>query len=321
VIRFGIMGSAKIARTQLAPAILEAGYPIQAVASRSLEQAQAFAQTVGAPSSYDSYEALLADDQVDAVYIPLPNHLHVPWAIKAMAAGKHVLCEKPIALNSDDLQALRDAAADFDGTLMEAFMVCHHAQWSAIHRQILPAIGDLRALHAVFSYGLTDARNVRNVPEWGGGGLLDIGCYTVLAGRWCFGTDPVRVQSSIDLDPQFGIDRQTSALLDYGQGRTLSLTVCTQAARYQRLLMLGSKGWAELEIPFNAPNEGVRIRLAPDGGLGAGDILEIPPQNQYASMVHAFVQHIESGQAWNNLEQSAALIRVLDQIRANAHPA
>ncbi len=318
MIRFGIMGSAKIARTQLAPAILEAGYSIQAVASRSREQAQAFAQSVGAPSSYDSYEALLADDQVDAVYIPLPNHLHVPWAIKAMAAGKHVLCEKPIALNSDDLQALLDAAAGFDGTLMEAFMVCHHAQWRAIHQQVLPAIGDLRALHAVFSYGLSDDTNVRNVPEWGGGGLLDIGCYTVLAGRWCFGAEPVSVQSTLDLDPQFGIDRQTSALLDYGQGRTLSLTVCTQGARYQRLLMLGSKGWAELEVPFNAPNEGVRIRLAPDGGLGAGDIIEIPPQNQYASMVRDFAEQAESGKAWNNLEQSAALIRVLDQIRANA---
>nr|WP_158651847.1 Gfo/Idh/MocA family oxidoreductase [Marinobacterium profundum] len=318
MIRFGIMGSAKIARTQVAPAILEAGYPIQAVASRSLDQAQAFAQSVGAPSSYDSYEALLADDQVDAVYIPLPNHLHVPWAIKAMAAGKHVLCEKPIALNSDDLQPLLDAAANFDGTLMEAFMVCHHAQWSAIHQRILPAIGDLRALHAVFSYGLSDAANVRNVPEWGGGGLLDIGCYAVLAGRWCFGAEPVGVQSSIDLDPQFGIDRQTSALLDYGQGRTLSLTVCTQGARYQRLLMLGSKGWAELEIPFNAPNEGVRIRLAPEGGLGGGEVIEIAPQNQYASMVSAFAQQIESGKAWNNLEQSSAVIQVLDRIRAAA---
>ncbi|UTW12868.1 Gfo/Idh/MocA family protein [Marinobacterium rhizophilum] len=321
MIRFAIMGSAKIARTQLAPAILEAGYPIQAVASRSLEQARAFATEVGAKRYYDNYDALFSDDQVDAVYIPLPNHLHVPWAIKAMAAGKHVLCEKPIALDRADLQPLLEAAARFDGTLMEAFMVCHHAQWSAIHQKILPAIGDLRALHAVFSYGLTDAKNVRNVPEWGGGGLLDIGCYTVLAGRWCFGADPVRVQSSIDLDPQFGIDRQTSALLDYGQGRTLSLTVCTQAARYQRLLLLGSKGWAELEIPFNAPNEGVRIRLAPDGGLGAGEIIEIPPQNQYASMVRAFAEQAQSGKAWNNLEQSAALIQVLDQIRTNAKPA
>ncbi len=318
MIRFGIMGSANIARTQVAPAILEAGHRIQAVASRSLGQAEKFAAEVGAPSCYDSYDALLLDDQVDAVYIPLPNHLHVPWAIKAMAAGKHVLCEKPIALNSTDLAPLLAAAQQFDGTLMEAFMVCHHAQWAAIHSRILPAIGDLRALHAVFSYGLTDEKNVRNVAEWGGGGLLDIGCYAVLAGRWCFGAEPVSVQSTIDRDPQFGIDRQTSALLDYGKGRTLSLTVCTQGARYQRLALLGSKGWAELEIPFNAPNEGVRIRLAPEGGIGGGEVLEIPPQNQYATMISAFVEHVESGKAWNNLDQSSAVIKVLDQIRAAA---
>jgi hypothetical protein len=140
----------------------------------------------------------------------------------------------------------------------------------------------------------------------------------VLAGRWCFNAEPVSVQSTIDLDSQFGIDRQTSALLDYGQGRTLNMTVCTQAARYQRLLLLGSKGWAELEIPFNAPNEGVRIRLAPEGGIGGGELIELPPQNQYATMVSAFAAQVESGKAWNNLDQSAAIIAVLDQIRTSA---
>lgn len=318
MIRFGILGNAKIARTQVAPAILEAGHRIEAIASRSTDKAQAFADACGGARLLDSYKALLADAAIDAVYIPLPNHLHVPWTLKAMAAGKHVLCEKPIAMSRDDLAPLLEAAKDFGGTLMEAFMVCHHAQWQAIHERILPAIGDLQAVHAVFSYGLKDPGNVRNVAEWGGGGLLDIGCYAVLAGRWCFGAEPLSVQSLIDTDPQFGTDRLASALLDYGRGRILNLTVATQAARYQRLLLLGSQGWAELEIPFNAPNEGVRIRLAPEGGVGGGELIELPPQNQYASMIEAFAGHVTSGKPWNNLEQSAAVIGVLDRIREAA---
>ncbi|PXF31178.1 hypothetical protein WH50_11090 [Pokkaliibacter plantistimulans] len=316
---FGILGNAKIARTQVAPAIIEAGHQIHAIASRSQEQAQAFADMFGVARCYDSYEVLLADEQIEAVYIPLPNHLHVPWALKAIQAGKHVLCEKPIALDLADLHPLLDAVKHSDRVVMEAFMVCHHQQWQAIHDTILPAIGDVHAIHAMFSYANDDPANVRNVAEWGGGGLLDIGCYTVLAGLWSYGCEPLSVQSVMDIDPRFGTDRLTSALLDFGQGRVLNMTVSTQLAKYQRIVLMGRKGWAELDVPFNPAVEGTRIRMETGGELGTGLEVLLPAQNQYAAMVSAFVGHTESGKGWNNLQQSHALIQVLDKIRMKAH--
>ncbi|MFP8968535.1 Gfo/Idh/MocA family protein [Pokkaliibacter sp. CJK22405] len=316
--RFGVLGNAKIAREKVAPAMIKAGHTITAVASRSQESARTFADAFDVTHTFADYDELLACDEVDAVYIPLPNHLHVPYALKALEAGKHVLCEKPIARDAEELEPLYAAAMKHDKVVMEAFMVCQHQQWQAIHETILPAIGPVRAIQGAFSYYNRSPDNVRNVAEWGGGGLLDIGCYTVLAGIWTFGIAPLNVQSMVDIDPDFDTDRLAAALLDFGEGRVLSMTVSTQLADYQRLTLLGERGWAELDIPFNPDPAGAVITLAEAGGRGRGEPFTLAPQDQYVAMIDFFASKVASEERWHNLDTSRMVIETLDRIRRSA---
>lgn len=256
-IRWGILSTAKIGIEKVIPAMQAAKYcEITAIASRDLANARSAAARLGISISYGSYEDLLADPNVDAIYNPLPNHLHVPWSIEALKAGKHVLCEKPVAMSAAEAQELMDAAKQHPQLkLMEAFMYRHHPQWQRAH-QIVAAgeIGELRAVHSLFTYFNIDADNIRNIAAIGGGGLMDIGCYCISVARFIFDAEPERVMGIVEHDPLFQTDRLASATLDFGTG-TSTFTCSTQLSPYQRVNILGTEGRVEIEIPFNAPND------------------------------------------------------------------
>ena len=257
-VRWGILSTAKIGTEKVIPAMQRAQYSqycdIVAIASRSAEKARLAADALGIPHAYGSYEELLADPGIDAIYNPLPNHMHVAWSIKALEAGKHVLCEKPIGLSSAEGQELVDAGQRHPQLkLMEAFMYRHHPQWRRA-KQIVEAggVGELRTVQTLFSYHNVDAENIRNMVETGGGALMDIGCYAISLSRFIFAAEPERVLGIIDWDPDFGTDRLTSAVLDFGRG-TGTFTCATQLSPYQRVNICGTEGRVEIEIPFNAP--------------------------------------------------------------------
>ena len=254
-VRWGIISTAKIGTEKVIPAMQAGEYcEVTAIASRNLDTAQAAAERLGIPKAYGSYEALLADPEIDAVYNPLPNHLHVPWSIKAMEAGKHVLVEKPIGLTSAEGQQLVDAARSYpELKVMEAFMYRHHPQWQRARQLVVEGkIGELRTIQTFFSYFLLDATNIRNMADIGGGGLMDIGCYCISLSRFIFGEEPARVFGIVEYDPQFKTDRLASGILDFGRG-TSTFTCSTQLVPYQRVNIFGTQGRVEIEIPFNAP--------------------------------------------------------------------
>ncbi|MDQ2999082.1 MAG: Gfo/Idh/MocA family oxidoreductase [Chloroflexota bacterium] len=254
-IRWGVLSTANIGVAKVLPAMQRGTFcEVTAIASRDLAKAQATATQLGIPKAYGSYEELLADPDIDAIYNPLPNHLHVPWSIKAIEAGKHVLCEKPIALTTAEAQTLADAAKQNPQLkVMEAFMYRHHPQWQRA-RQIVTegGIGNLRTIQSIFSYYNTDPSNVRNQADIGGGGLMDIGCYNISISRFIFDAEPQRVCGIVEYDPQFKTDRLASGILDFGSG-TATFTCSTQLASYQRVHIFGDTGRIEIEIPFNAP--------------------------------------------------------------------
>jgi predicted dehydrogenase len=254
-VRWGVLSTANIGLQKVLPAMQRGEYcAVTAIASRSLEKAQAAAARLGIPKAYGSYEELLADPDVDAIYNPMPNHLHVPWSIKALQAGKHVLCEKPIALSAAEAQELADAARQFHTLkLMEAFMYRHHPQWRRA-KQIVDdgGIGELRTIHSFFSYYNDDPANIRNQADIGGGGLMDIGCYNISLSRFIFGAEPRRICGIIEFDPRLNTDRLASGILDFGRG-TATFTCSTQLTPYQRVNIYGTSGRVEIEIPFNAP--------------------------------------------------------------------
>ena len=254
-VRWGVLSTANIGVGQVIPAMQQGAYcDMAAIASRSLASAQSVAAQLGIPKAYGSYEALLADPDIDAIYNPLPNHLHVPWTIKALQAGKHVLCEKPIAMNAAEAQSLLDVARQYPALkVMEAFMYRFHPQWQRALQLVREGgIGELRTVQSFFSYYLDDPNNVRNIAEAGGGAMLDIGCYTISLSRFIFGAEPNRIFGTVEYDPRFKTDRFASAILDFGRG-TATFTCSTQLVPYQRVNIFGTTGRVEIEIPFNAP--------------------------------------------------------------------
>ena len=256
-LRFGILSTAKIGVATVIPA-MQAGQftEVAAIASRDLQRAQAAARELGIPRAYGSYEELLGDAELDAVYNPLPNHLHVPWSIKALAAGKHVLCEKPIALTTAEARELV-SAAEAHPTLkvMEAFMYRHHLQWKKAQEIVATGgIGTLRTIQSFFSYFNDDPLNIRNQAGIGGGGLMDIGCYCISLSRLMFAAEPTRVCGLLDHDPQLKTDRLASGILDFTTG-SATFTCSTQLTPYQRVNVFGTTGRIEIEIPFNAPSD------------------------------------------------------------------
>jgi predicted dehydrogenase len=254
-VRWGVLSTGDIAISKVIPAMQEGKYiQVTAIASRNLEKAKVAATQLGIPKAYGSYEELLADPDIDAIYNPLPNHLHVPWSIKALEAGKHVLCEKPIALTYVEAQRLADAAKRYPHLkVMEAFMYRFHPQWQQARQMVIDGrIGELRTIQSFFSYYLVDPNNIRNIAEVGGGGMLDIGCYTVSLARFIFDAEPERVCAILEYDPRLNTDRLASAIMDFGRG-TSTFTCSTQLEPYQRVNIFGTTGRIEIEIPFNAP--------------------------------------------------------------------
>lgn len=255
-INWGVLSTAKIGVNKVIPALRRSRLgTVTAIASRDFAKAEPLAQQLGIPRVHASYEALLADPTIDAIYNPLPNHLHVPWTLKALAAGKHVLCEKPLALTSSEAQQLVDAAARYPRLkVMEAFMYRFHPQWQTARRLVTEGqIGTLRTVQSFFSYSNLDPHNIRNIAEFGGGGMMDIGCYCVSFARWLFAAEPERVLGLAEIDPKFGTDCLASGILDFGKGNASSFTCSTQLAPYQRVNILGTEGRIEIEIPVNAP--------------------------------------------------------------------
>ena len=254
-VRWGVLSTANIGLEKVLPAMQKGEYcEITAIASQNLERGKAAAAQLGIPQAYGSYEELLADDNIDAVYIPLPNHLHVPWTKKALEAGKHVLCEKPIGLNTAEAEDLLACAKKHSQLkVMEAFMYRHHPQWLKAQQLVNEGkIGNLLNIHSFFSYYNADPANIRNMAEIGGGGLMDIGCYCISLARFIFNSEPQRVLGKMEYDPEFKTDRLCSGQLDFGD-QSSTFTCATQLTSYQRVNIFGTEGRIEIEIPFNAP--------------------------------------------------------------------
>jgi predicted dehydrogenase len=294
---------------------------VAAVGSRNLSRAQEFAHRNNIPTSYGSYEELLADPSIEVIYNPLPNDLHVEWTMKAAEAGKHVLCEKPMGMNASELDVLLPYASKVH--IAEGFMVRFHPQWVET-RDLLRsgAIGSVSHMHVAFSYENTDAKNIRNIADNGGGALYDIGCYAIVASRWFLDAEPTRVAAVTAIDPAFGTDRLTSALLDFGDGRTSNFSVSTQSVFHQRVHVFGSKGRLEITIPFNQPQDEPTIYLTHDGssahGLNAVQHL-VATNDQYMSQGEAFSKRIRDEKPTTApLLDAMQNMRIIDAVFASA---
>ncbi|CAG0962674.1 D-xylose 1-dehydrogenase (NADP+) [Burkholderiales bacterium] len=315
---WGVISTAKIGLNRVLPGMKKSAWcDIRAMASRDEATARAAADALGIPKAYGSYEALLADPEIEAVYNPLPNHLHVPMTLAAARAGKHVLCEKPIAIDAAEAAQLRDASKRV--LIAEAFMVRFHPQWLRARELVREgAIGTLRTVQMFFGYHNVDPANVRNRADIGGGGLYDIGCYAIVAGRWFFGGEPRRGIALIDRDPAFRTDRLTSALVDFGDGRRLDFTVSTQTAPHQRIQLCGTRGRIEIPIPVNAP-QGAATRLLVDDCSsleGTGIRTEtLPASDQYELQGEAFSRAVRGEIALPfGVDDAIANMRVIDAL-------
>ena len=323
-LRWGILGTANIAVKRVIPAIM-AGHRgiVAAVASRDAARAARVAAAFGIGCSYGSYQALLDDPQIDAIYNPLPNHLHVEWTVKALDAGKHVLCEKPIALRAADAQAIVAARDRTGKCVIEAFMVRFHPQWRRIRELVVGGrIGTVRAIQSAFVFSVLDPGNVRNRADIGGGALYDVGCYPIVTARYVFGGEPERAIALVDRDPALGVDRVTSGLLAFPGGGQLAFCSALQLAPYQRVVVLGTEGRIEVSVPFT-PQKDHGCRLVIDSGKsldGASAMFEdFDPVDQYALQcdLAAGVFRHESAQEFP-IEDAIANMRVIDALYRSA---
>lgn len=314
--RWGVLSTAKIGLTQVIPALCASeNGGVHGIASRDLSKARAVADRFGAKLAFGSYEELLESDEIDGVYIPLPTSQHIEWSLKAAAAGKHVLCEKPIALKADDIDALIEARDRYGVQIVEAFMVFYHPQWLKV-RELLEqgAIGTLRHVTGVFTYFNVDPANMRNQPALGGGGLPDIGVYPVVAARMTTGKEPLKVLATVDYDPQFGTDRYASVNAQF-DGFNFNFYIATQMAGRQSMVFHGDKGFIEVHAPFNAGKyDHARVSLhdAPHMHTSEWTFQDI---NQYQLQAEQFVRAAQGEDvALFTLESSKANQRFIDAI-------
>jgi predicted dehydrogenase len=322
-VAWGVLGVANIAVKKVLPAMQRGEWcQIAAIASRDLKKAERAAKELGIGKAYGSYEELLADPEIEAVYNPLPNHLHVPWSIKAAEAGKHVLCEKPISLTVPEAISLLKARDRTGVKIEEAFMVRTHPQWvKAIDLVRTGQIGTVRSVMGYFGYFNRDPKNIRNIPGYGGGALMDIGCYLVYTSRLIFGEEPTRVVAQIERDPEMQTDILTSGILHFPSGHSI-FTCSTQVAPYQRVQIIGAKGRIEIEIPFNAPPDKPCRIFRDEGGDRSGrsaEVLEFPVCDQYTIQGDLFSQSIrEESELPVSLEGSIRNMEVIDAIFRSA---
>ena len=323
-VKWGILGAAGIAKRRVLPAMLQCELvEVAAVGSRSLAKSQEFAKDFSIPKAYGSYEELINDPQIEVIYNPLPNHLHVEWSIRAASRGKHVLCEKPIARTVAEARRLLEARDEYGVKVGEAFMVSTHPQWLRAHELIRSGrIGKLRSAVGLFSYFNISPENVRNSMDFAGGALMDIGCYPVKMSRFIFSEDPVRVWACIERDPSFKTDRLTSAILEFPTGQSI-FTVSTQMTYFQRMEFLGTEGRLEVEIPFNAPTD-KPCRLIIDDGKDlyarASQTIELSPIcNQFTIQADLFSKAVrDEGEVPNSMEDAVCNTAVLEALFRSA---
>jgi predicted dehydrogenase len=322
MLRFGIISTAKIGRELVVPAIQDAeNCVVTAVASRDLAKARSFADRFSVPHAFGSYEEMLASDTIDAVYIPLPTSQHVEWTIKAADAGKHVLCEKPIALKADEIDQLI-AARDRNKVLIsEAYMVTYAPVWLKV-RELLAAgaIGTLKQVQGAFTYFNRDPGNMRNIPALGGGGLPDIGVYPTITTRFVTGMEPLRVQATTERDPEFGTDIYSSVRADFGSFE-LSFYIATQMAARQVMVFHGTQGFIEVKSPFNADRYGAEEIELTNQNHNHSQIFRFPDSRQYKREAEAFAGAALGGpQETVSLESSKRSQTFIDAIyRASEH--
>lgn len=318
-VKWGVLSTAKIGTEKVIPAMMKCmNAEVIAISSRHAEKALMAAEKLGIKKAYGSYEALLEDPEVEAIYNPLPNHLHVPWTIKALKAGKHVLCEKPVALSADEATLLLDTAAKYPHLkLMEAFMYRHTPQWKFSKQKITDgSIGQLRNIHSLFSYFNADPNNIRNQNDIGGGGLMDIGCYCISLSRWLFGQEPARVSAVMEPDPVMKTDRLASGILAFSTGTSL-FTCSTQLMPFQRATILGTEGAIEIEIPFNAPPD-KPTRLWMYTKKGREEVV-FEAVDQYTLQGESFSRSIiEDTPVYTPIDDAICNMKVLDAFRASA---
>jgi predicted dehydrogenase len=322
-VRWGVLGVAKIATEKVIPAMQRGRHSeVTAIASRNADKARAAAAALGIPKAYGSYDDLLRDPDVDAIYNPLPNDLHVPWTTKAAERGKHVLCEKPIALTAAEARELMAARDRTGAKIQEAFMVRTHPQWLKVRDLVRDgAIGELRSILGAFSYFNRDPANIRNLPAAGGGALMDIGCYLINTSRFLFDREPDRVMGLVDRDPDMTIDRMTTLLMDFGTGHAAG-TCSTQMVFYQQMQIFGTTGRIELPIPFNAPPDRP-CRVIVDSGkdLFRGGVTEIVIDicNQYTIQGDLFSKAIlDGGDVPSPIEDAVKNMACIDAVFRSA---
>ena len=312
-VKWGVISTANIGVAKVLPGMLKSpDIEIVAISSRNLKIAQEWAAKLGIPKAYGSYEAMLADPEIECVYNPLPNHLHVPLTMAAAKAGKHVLCEKPIAITAKEAKKLKKAPRKIQ--IAEAFMVRHALQWIDTKKRVKAGeIGEVRAIQVMFSYFNNDPKNVRNDAKIGGGGLLDIGCYPITISRFIFDGEPKRVIGTIDRDPKFKTDRLMGGLADFGKGRHLSFTISTQLSNYQRVQIMGTKGRIEIEIPFNAPPDVPNRIFVQSDTTQVGEWHSYPVSDQYQLQAEAFGRSIRAKKklAWG-VDDAIKNMKIID---------
>ncbi|HEY4307194.1 MAG TPA: Gfo/Idh/MocA family oxidoreductase [Gemmatimonadaceae bacterium] len=322
-LRWGILGTANIAVKKVIPAMRASSRArVVAIASRDIEKARRAADALDIPRAYGSYQELLADAEVDAIYNPLPNHLHVPWSIRAADAGKHVLCEKPIALNASEARELVEARDRNGVTIAEAFMVRVHPQWLAVRELVRDGrIGELRLVTGHFSYFRRDPNDVRSHVEWGGGVLFDIGCYPINLTRWLFDAEPTGVIATMNRDPDFRVDRLVGALMEFENGQA-QFACGGQLVPFQRMTMFCDRGRIEVEIPFNAPPDR-RCRILVDDGSRfaseSAELIDFPAVDQYTLQADRFADAVAgNAEVAVPLEDALANMAVIDAMFRSA---
>jgi predicted dehydrogenase len=321
-IRWGVLSTSNFAQKRTIPSMQQGQFTeIVGISSRNLETAQAVASRLGIPKAYDSHEALLADPEIDAVYNPLPNHLHIPLTIQALEAGKHVLCEKPLAMNAQEVALLTDTMKKFPHLkVMEAFMYRFHPQSLKIKEMVQNGeIGEVKTIHGFFSYHNTDPKNVRHVADWGGGGLMDIGCYCISMARWLFGREPKRVTAMMELDPTFQTDRLASAMMDFSTEThlaTATFTCATQLQFFQCVHVVGTEGAIVAEMPFPSPDMECTLKIRKGNEWHS---IEFPLTDAYIFQGDLFSQAIiHDTPVPTPLSDALGNMRTLDAVRHSA---
>lgn len=321
-VKWGVLGAAKIAVEKVIPAMVgHKDFEVVAIASRSQERAKAAAEKLSIARYYGSYEQLIADPDIDVIYIPLPNDLHVPYTLKCIEAGKHVLCEKPLVLKSEEIQQLIDARDKHQVKVGEAFMVRSHPQWIKTKEIVQNGeLGEVELVHGFFSYHNIDPNNIRNKTEHGGGGIWDIGCYPVFTSRMVLGEEPKRLVASLEYDADFGTDKIASVIMEFPSTRVV-FSVSTQLVPYQRMHFFGREKDLEVRIPFNAPpDRPCEIKIGSGNLLGEDTgTLTFDVCNQYTLQAEDFTRAVvENSDVPVPLENTLANTRILEAIFLSA---